>query len=103
MKAPVPQGEISAETSKTDAASPVPISQDVVVTKTVEAALAEAAEEVCDINTDKDTKHQDTTATQDHQGVATVSPNEDSPTSSKGSSPDMEEYEVINKESLDTQ
>nr|XP_027206459.1 nucleolar protein dao-5-like [Penaeus vannamei] len=99
MKASVPQGEISAETSKTDAASPVPISQDVVVTKTVEAALAEAAEEVCDINTNKDTKHQDTTATQDHQGVATVSPNEDSPTwtSSKGSSPDMEEYEVINK------
>ncbi|ROT81563.1 hypothetical protein C7M84_025279 [Penaeus vannamei] len=98
MKASVPQGEIPAETSKTDAASPVPISQDVVVTKTVEAALAEAAEEVCDINTNKDTKHQDTTATQDHQGVATVSPNEDSPTSSKGSSPDMEEYEVINKD-----
>ncbi|XP_037802030.1 titin-like [Penaeus monodon] len=101
MKASLPQGEIPAETvktSQTDAASPLPISQDVVVTKTVEAALAEAAEEVCDISTNKDAKHQDTTATQDRQGVATVSPNEDSPTSSKGSSPDMEEYEVINKD-----
>ncbi|XP_063609500.1 uncharacterized protein LOC134783533 isoform X2 [Penaeus indicus] len=101
MKASLPQGEIPAETVKTsqsDAASPMPISQDVVVTKTVEAALAEAAEEVCDMSTNKDIKHQDTTATQDRQEVATVSPNEDSPTSSKGSSPDMEEYEVINKD-----
>ncbi|XP_042864784.1 titin-like isoform X9 [Penaeus japonicus] len=101
IKASLPQAETPPETVKTSqsgAVPPVPISQGVVVTKTVEAALAEAAEEVCDISMNKETKHQDTTATQDHQGVATVSPNEDSPISSKGSSPDMEEYEVINKD-----
>ncbi|XP_064099002.1 titin-like isoform X6 [Macrobrachium nipponense] len=68
----------------------------------VEAALAEAALEEISNNSGVKPNTQEKPAAQEGPGATTVSPkNEDSPTSSKGSSPDMDEYEVITKECMD--
>ncbi|KAK8727014.1 hypothetical protein OTU49_009881, partial [Cherax quadricarinatus] len=78
--------------------SPVSTPTDQIVQESVEAALAEAVQEDVASTTEKPAVQQEATSHKS-AGATTVSPqNEDSPTSSKGSSPDMDEYEVIVKD-----
>ncbi|XP_042235167.1 titin homolog isoform X9 [Homarus americanus] len=82
--------------------SPVSTPTEEVTQESVEAALAEAVQEEVPSSTVKSAGPQ-AASPQKGPEATTVSPQkEDSPTSSKGSSPDMDEYEVITKECMDS-